>query len=74
MEWQDHVDLEECCIRSADAASDSRAEAPEEAGMVSKPEVAARPGSAVQVQTDFRLTAGLLWLLTADTPLAPAVR
>lgn len=34
-----HANTQDCCIRSAEDASDSRAEAPQEAGAVSKPEV-----------------------------------
>lgn len=36
---EDNVDIWDSCIRSAEVASDSRAEAPQEAGVVSKPEV-----------------------------------
>ncbi len=44
----DHIDIKDYCIRGAKDASDSRAEAPQEAGEVSKPEVlvAACCGSA----------------------------
>lgn len=58
---QEHVDNWGGCVTSAEDTSDCRAEAPQEVGVVSKPEVAA-------LWCGFRLrqSAGLLWL-TADT-------
>lgn len=59
-----NVDVWDCCVRSAQDASDSRAEAPQEASVVWKPEVSGLlPATALRCT--LRLT--VCWVVVADS-------
>lgn len=63
----DFADMLECCIRRTEAVSDSRAEARQEVGVVSKPEVAGYHG-------ELRLTVCRAVVADSRLPAPTAVR